>query len=286
MNRNSVNHRDYAIVIMSCDSYSDVWPYFSACWHKYWADCPFDTYLISEIVDFRDEQIKNIKIGRRVVWGDMMLEVLNRLPHANIIYMQEDYLLKSRVDNAEVEKSLLVYETEQAAYLRLFPWPNPDQPLENHENIGVIGQGLAYRTSLQCAVWNTEVLRSLVHAGESGWDFEGRGVERSSAISKPFLGVFGPVDHRRLNDTRHVIDYFATGVLHGRWMRECLKFFREQGTVISPGKRGVLSRWDYFYYEFRKRKKSLVFQLLDRYFFRSAVFNWLHYVFLRFFNRI
>jgi len=280
MNGPAINTQAYGIVIMSCDSYQDVWPYFSKCWHKFWPTCPVETYLISETVPFDDDKIQNIMIGRKVCWSDMLIEVLNQLPHEHIIYMQEDYLLKSRVDNLDLMNKLNLYEQKNAAYLRLFPWPNPDKLLEDNDEIGILEKGAAYRTSLQCAVWNVKALKEILVPGESGWDFESNSVARSSSIKRPFLSVYHQIEFANLNKNKHVIDYFASGILHGKWMRECLSCFKAKGIVIKPGKRGILSRWDYFYYQYKKINRGSLFELINRWVFSTKFFNSIHYYYL------
>ena len=36
------------VVILTCDSYSDIWEPFFKLKNKYWPDCKYDTYLITE----------------------------------------------------------------------------------------------------------------------------------------------------------------------------------------------------------------------------------------------
>ncbi len=267
-----INTKDYTIIAMSCDSYSDIWPYFAKCWDRFWPDCPFDTYLISEEKEFKHERIGNIRIGRKVGWSDMLLEALKQINSKHIIYMQEDYLLKGETNIFKLNEFLAAYEKLNAAYLRLFPWPNADKPLADFPELGTINNETPYRTSLQCAVWDASVLKQLTHNGESGWDFEEKSVERSSHVDRPFLSVNAPVKWENMNDHHHVIDYFATAVLHGKWMREAIVTFRKLGVVIPPGNRGVLNRWDYWYNK-RKHNNSPKLKIKFLLFLNKNIFN-------------
>lgn len=260
---------------MSCDGYSDIWPYFAQCWDRFWPDCPFEIYLISEEKEFKHERIGNIKMGRKVGWSDMLLETLNRIESKHIIYMQEDYLLKGEINMPKLDKFLCAYEKLDAAYLRLFPWPNADEALGEFPELGLINKTTKYRTSLQCAVWDVSVLKRLTHAGESGWDFEAESVERSSRIDRPFLSVNGALKWENMNDHPHVIDYFATAVLHGKWMREAILSFQQLDIKIVPNPRGILSRWDYRYHHRQKKNMKShqrnVLRLLNKRVFNSAL---------------
>ena len=58
-----------AVVISSCDLYSDCWkPLFHSI-HQYWSDCPYSIYLISNHKDSGDESIRTIKVGEHLGWG-------------------------------------------------------------------------------------------------------------------------------------------------------------------------------------------------------------------------
>ena len=37
----------YAVVVSSCDAYSDAWKPFFKLFFKYWSDCPFPIYLVT-----------------------------------------------------------------------------------------------------------------------------------------------------------------------------------------------------------------------------------------------
>jgi len=42
---------DTCVLIASCDAYSDAWAPFFALMKKYWPDCPYPIYLISNYQD-------------------------------------------------------------------------------------------------------------------------------------------------------------------------------------------------------------------------------------------
>jgi hypothetical protein len=275
-----MNAQNYSILILSCDSYSDVWPYLTQTFDRFWADCPFEIYLCSEQKTFSHPKIKNIKIGRKAGWSEMMLAVLEQVKTPNIIYMQEDYLLKSKIDNQLIYSILKISEENKTAYFRLFPWPNPDLNFQDRSDIGALGLQSAFRTSLQCAVWDVQIFRSLLRKEESGWDFEANSIARTKNIDRPFLSLKAAVDYATMNAGTYPIDYFATGVLHGKWMREAIFYFDTVGIKISPGKRGVLTAWDYWYRAKCKTshfKQKGTYQLINKIMQSSCVIlmhNW------------
>ncbi len=39
---------DCTVLVASCDKYADLLRPFDILWRKYWADCPFETVLVTE----------------------------------------------------------------------------------------------------------------------------------------------------------------------------------------------------------------------------------------------
>jgi hypothetical protein len=46
LNKNNSSD-NLAVIVVSCDLYSDVWKPFFTLFFKYWNDCPFPVYLTS-----------------------------------------------------------------------------------------------------------------------------------------------------------------------------------------------------------------------------------------------
>jgi len=270
--------KNYSIIIMSCDPYSDVWDSMTETFDRFWPHCPFEVYLCSENKKFEHTWIKNIRTEKRMGWGEMLDFVLKKVNTPYVIYMQEDYLLKSTINNDQVFTWLTFFESTRAAYLRMLPWPNPDLLFENRTDVGLISEKDPFRTSLQCAVWDKCVLQKLVKVDESGWDFEANSGARTQGMNRPFLSLKAEVDYATMNDLTYPIDYFATGVLHGKWMREAIFYFRKIGVNIDPGKRGVITRWDYWYRHQCKNeafKEKFFLKMLNRV-FNSVVGKSIH----------
>ena len=81
-------------------------------------------------------------------------------------------LLDTRVENNRIKELLAYTKQRNAGYLRLYPVPGPDTVCIDYPTVGEISKGSEYRTSLQAAIWNREVLLALLKDGEDGWQFE------------------------------------------------------------------------------------------------------------------
>ena len=70
------------IAVISCDNYSDVWPFFFDNLFKNWEDCPLQIHLISNKKTYNHKKIINVNIGEDVSWSDNLrkgLKVLKKL---------------------------------------------------------------------------------------------------------------------------------------------------------------------------------------------------------------
>ena len=257
-----IDFDQYPIVIMSCDSYSDIWQPLLESFDKFWPDCPFPIYLCSELKEFDHPRIRNLRTERELGWAAMTIEILRRLQTPNVIYLQEDYILKGQVSNDKVVRYLEFFQNRNAAYLRLVPLPNPDQLVDAELNVGIIYAGSHYRTSLQAAIWDRQVLLDLLRPEESGWDFERESIRRSEDIDRDFLSVAVNSDHPNINHHKYPIDYYSTAILQGKWQKEGVKILRRAGLDIDTKDRGVLTRWDFFYYHQRKKGDGIRLRVL------------------------
>jgi hypothetical protein len=119
--------------------------------------------------------------------------------------------------------------TRKGAYLRLAAQPRPTARLAGVANLGVHEPGAPFRVSLQAALWRREALLDLLSPGESAWQFEVSGSERSARIAAPFYSTWTAV-----------IDYVGV-ILRGRWSPEGLRLCRREGLPVDLAARRALS---------------------------------------------
>lgn len=229
--------KDCAIIIPSCDKYEDVWDSFFITFFRYWPDCPFPVYLITDTKKYPDERIITFNIGEDKGWANNMKYVLNELKIPYFIYILEDVPLMERVDTERILKLFEIIKKEKAGYLRLFPMPGPDKPFKNYKEVGLIDRDAPYRTSLMAAFWDTEIFKSLLVEGENAWQMELEGTERSRKIEVPFLSV--PVSRFFKKNNNPAINHFATAVKKGRWQYGAIKFLKKEGIEVDGSKRAI-----------------------------------------------
>lgn len=212
---------DLGVLVLSCDRYRDFWDLFFSRWERFWPECPYPVYLLSNQVDYERSGVATVKTGEDYDWSSNLLIVLDQIPHNNLLLMIEDAPLNAMVDGIAFEKLYKRFLDEQLNYLNLKASPPPNG-LKDTE-MGELLPGLLYRTSLVPCLWKKDVLKSLAVRGETAWHFEILGAERSDrflnfrATQRPFFSLLhcvirGKLDRRaarvlQSNGELHALDF-------------------------------------------------------------------------------
>ncbi len=108
---------DTAIVVSSCDKYSEAWKAFAHGFLKYWPDCSYKLYFIT---GYKDAPIgTSIKVGPDKGWSANMLVALDQISETTLLMMVDDYWLFERIDNQAVEELVDLVRKGQADQIRL-----------------------------------------------------------------------------------------------------------------------------------------------------------------------
>jgi hypothetical protein len=204
------------ILISSCDAYADLWqPFFTLFW-KFWPDCPYPVYLSTNCREFRHPRVTTLTAGPEPIWTNRLRRQLETLDAFYVLLCLEDFFFRAPVPTADVEDCLHMLSGLQGHMMRLVCRPGPDRRVSGYAGIGSIDPGAPYRVSTQAAIWNRQSLLALIRSGESIWDFEIRGSERSREYVTGFYGV-----------RRNVLTYGHHVVERGKWFPwEAWKFRR------------------------------------------------------------
>lgn len=227
-----------AVLVVSHDEYQDLWHPFFTLFSKYWPDCPYPIYLLANQGAYEAPNVTMITVGD-ADWSSRLMGGLRQLPQTRVLMMLEDFLLMQPVDTVRIQAVASYMEQRQAGCLRLFPAPAPNGGLcEDNLQIGTIRKGTRYRACTQAALWDKEVLSSLLRAGESIWQFERQGTKRANHIEPPFLSV--------TRESSRPLPYFCTAVVKGKWMRKAVNLCRQEGITIDLNVRSQETFWDRF----------------------------------------
>jgi len=255
-----MNSLDCAIVIPSCDAYEDAWLPFFTFFFKYWPDCPFPVYLVTDHKAYTDSRVKTITLGEDFGWANNMKIVLDKIPEKYFLYFLEDVFITKTVDTKRILRLLDLVKTDNVSCLRLFPDPGADTQYKDGKEIGIIAKDAPYRVSTMTAIWDKHAFVRLLKPGENAWQMELDGTKRSENMNELFLSLW-------YGDK--AINYFATAIKRGHWLYDAVKLCEKEGIKVVTH-RPIESIWGY---ASRKLTKLPIvgrfFRVLRQWYFKS-----------------
>ncbi len=206
-----------ALLVSSCDAYSDLWtPYFTLL-DRYWKNCPYKVYLGTGDGTFADPKITVLHSDGGRDWSKCMLDYLAAIPDDYVIVVLDDFFLRKPVRQDEIEHCLRFARDHQATQVRLMPRPGPTDKIPSEKLIGACRVGSPFRASTQGAIWDRRKLAALLRQGESIWEFELHGNTRANAAADGYYSTWKSVLPYRGWFAHHVVEK-GTWLLHEKWI--------------------------------------------------------------------
>jgi hypothetical protein len=175
---------DIAVLVVSCDAYSDLWGPFFSLFFKYWRDCPWPIYLGTNHLASPDTRVTTVAIGDDKDYSSNLLAMLDRVDAERVLVWLEDLPLRAPVHTDRLLGLAALAKARDLGYVKLvdiLPYAGDETAL----GVGPLPPQ-RYRVSMTVALWKTAVLRRLLVPGESAWAFEKNGSGRSTAIAEAF----------------------------------------------------------------------------------------------------
>jgi hypothetical protein len=232
-----------AIIVVSCDKYDDLWVPFFDLFKRFWPDCPFKTYLLSNRKEYSASGVNNILTGDDVSWSDNLLKGLKKIEEEYVLLLMEDLLFYERVDTPKVLSILAETLSRDPNYFRLMP--SLDLAAKRDYLVRAIPPGANYRASAVLSLWKKSFLTALLRPGENAWEFELAGSIRSD----PYDGFYCAGDnHLKV----------VNAVIKGKWDRQALRKMHHLGIKIDTKRRKTQTLWEGFEQLLRVKRRSLL----------------------------
>lgn len=175
---NSIAKR-VAIVVPSCDKYSDLWDALFATIRLKWTECPFTFYLVSNFIESPTLGVTTIKVGEDKTWSANLIFALEQVPHEYVLLFIDDLFLSQCVDHDRVVGLIQRSVNNSWDYLRFNPIPGPEAVNMIDGGVGKILPGDWYRSSTVLSLWKKSVLMDVLRPNENAWEFEVFGSQRT-----------------------------------------------------------------------------------------------------------
>lgn len=215
-----------AVLVVSCDSYSDVWMPFFAMFHKCWADCPYPTYLLTNTKEPMIEGVQTLAIGDDISWSDNLITALKYIKEEYVLIMLEDLILIESVQTNKVIEVVEWANKHKVNYVRMNPTVRADKP--HNSLVGYVSKGTVYRASVVMPLFRKEALLELLKSGENAWEFEYFGSERADKMDDFYATHY---------------DYFPciNGIIKGVWEYSAVKTLQQLGALPDTNVRRVMN---------------------------------------------
>jgi hypothetical protein len=221
-----------AIVISSCDAFFDAWRPFNAFLKRFWPDCALPMFLLTNKLEVSSPRIQSIAVGPDRGWSSNLLAALKQLDFRHVLYFQEDYFLTGPVASTQLAQDFAEAIASDADSLCFRARSQPDAGFEAlNDRYGVVPLGSDGRTRCQVTLWKRSALQSILRPGETAWDFEAGGSERTQQMRI--------LSYRRRDNTP--LPYLMSAISRGFWMPDAIELCRKHGVPIEPFFRPVYS---------------------------------------------
>lgn len=165
-----------SVLILSCDTYDDVWNPFFTLFKRYW-DCPYKVYITTEnnICNICDvETISyNYPLNK---WTERIRYTLMDIPSKYVLMMDGDFFLRRKVRQDVIDKCTNWIEQDVNIASFNFEKEYLNTLLEcNYDDFGLKPNNSSYRHSCQPSLWNKDILIKLLdgdNQNKTPWQWE------------------------------------------------------------------------------------------------------------------
>ncbi|MCX7863268.1 MAG: hypothetical protein N2449_09780 [Bacteroidales bacterium] len=240
-----------AIVVSSCDKNQDLWDLFFTLFNKYFPNNPYKTYLCTNFIKYKANEIETILANKVTCWSDELKECLLQIPEENIILFLDDYFLVNYTDLPLLQELLNFFENHNYIFFQLAAFPKKYNKnwfnykvIDSHLKIGEISELASYRISLQVGIWKKQPLISLLTENMNPWQFEEK---MNKYIKQTELKTIYYYGNPKLKYVHGPFMYLCSGLTKGVWMREAIKLASKEKIEYDFSRRKIESKKEYLF---------------------------------------
>ena len=206
-------------LLSSCDRSSSMrGGSFAFFFRKFWADCPFATYLIVNELEVRSATIRALRVGKDQGWASNMQPCAGANRHAPTSSTSR----RTTSSPLEVQRDQLCQRhrprqatrTPRRSASAIFRFSSRSLAVATSASV-LFGMNRKGARALQAALWKRDVFSSLLRPAESAWDMEARGNERTRAAANFVVCAagFGPISLSDVGNRPRPLDTGGEGAL-------------------------------------------------------------------------
>jgi hypothetical protein len=154
-----------------------------------------------------------------------MKTALKQIDAERVLYLQEDYFLTAPVDEERLARDFAyAFDNDVDAFcFRARSELEPTfAPL--NDDFGVVPRESDGRTRCQLTLWKRDAFMSVLRDGETAWEMESRGSERTREMN---ILSYSTRD-------RGPVPYLMSAIVRGLWTPEAIAMCKQNGVAIEP----------------------------------------------------
>lgn len=232
MGMNVTQAASFAVLVISCDKYADLWsPFFKAYKAQFsdWAQTPL--YLGSNAIDCNEPGVITLKVGD-TDWSSGLMKLLDGIPNEYVLTMLEDFFLSSPLSLTRLNDALAEMRELKAHCVKLHNYTPSSLVSKTASSLELINAGTPYRVCTQAAIWKKSTLQSLVIRGESPWQFENNATLRANNLSEKEF---------RVARTNVITAHYEHVVERGMWRPQCRTLIESAGVNFATSERPMMT---------------------------------------------
>lgn len=222
-----------SVLVLSCDSYSDVWGPFFTLFFRYWK-CPYQVYVTAETEQCLIPEVKTINCDGPT-WTDRIRAAVEQIDTEYVICMCEDFFFRRSVRQSMIDDCLKYMEEDPDIACFNFEKEYGWFADSKYPYFGRKPARSAYRNSCQPSLWRKSILVELLSVSESPWEWE------MSTAENPYKFYIFVGDDADLVFEYGYHDNKWFGIQKGKWVAADVgPLFEEEEIDIDLSIRGTV----------------------------------------------
>lgn len=167
------NESNFALLIFSCDKFSDLWEAHITLLNRYWPNRKCKTYIVSDKVSTQKfDGVEIIACGDDTEMSDRVKYILERIKEEYVLVTLDDYFPYGNFKEEKFINLISFLKENNGDYLRFFNEPKREKRKKITKNISKIIKLDRYSINLYPSLWRKEFLLSTVEKSLNAWDYE------------------------------------------------------------------------------------------------------------------
>lgn len=232
-------NQSFSLLVLSCDKYKVAWDDFFNLRDKFWPDCPYKWYLVTETATYSREGVEVINCGKEMNWTGRFKHATEVANTKYVGVFLEDYFIDSPVNTQIIENDICVMDEYNISIINVGDWWDwlINQPNRKFfkDHLIVIDNHLRSGLSAVPIIWNSKYLLDVLGNKDcNAWEFE---IDRSNEAcsEKGFKGVLLVDERKPFNTT------IVPVLIQGKLYPSCIKHFKKRGYLIDKKKYTVMT---------------------------------------------